>query len=87
MQGSGSAALIPVPPRNCRHSGTCLKYMSSPTYHTGVPQSIPLEQSQQLQFNRHWHPLVLWLGSRSSRSVTQAVMHPCLMYLALFLPL
>lgn len=47
MQGSGSAALIPVPPRNCRHLGTCFKYMSSPTDRTGLPQSIPLEQSQQ----------------------------------------
>ena len=27
MQGSGSAALIPVPPRNCRHLGTCLRYL------------------------------------------------------------
>lgn len=47
MQGSSSAALIPVPPRNCSHLGTCLKYMSTPTYCTGLPQSIPLKQHQQ----------------------------------------
>lgn len=39
MQGSGSATLIPVPPRNCRHLGTYLKYRISPTYCTALPRS------------------------------------------------
>lgn len=79
MQGSGSAALIPVPPRNCRHLGTCFKYMSSPSYCTGLSRKHPTEAESAALVS-----LVRCLGSPSSRSINLAVTYPCLMYFSTF---